>query len=33
MLLDAADGGNMMIVDAEQAARIIDALASMNFQA
>jgi len=33
MILDAAAGGTMITVDAEQATRIIDALASTNYQA
>jgi len=33
MILDAAIGGTMMTVDAEQATRIIDALASTDYQA
>jgi len=33
MILDAAAGGKMMTVDAKQATRIIDALASTNYQA
>jgi len=33
MILDAATGGTMMTVDAERATRIIDALASIDYQA
>ena len=33
MLLDAATGDTMMTLDVEQATRIIDALASTDFQA
>jgi len=33
MILDTAAGGTMMSVDAEQATRIIEALASTNHQA
>jgi len=33
IILDAAVGGTMMSVDAEQATRIIDALASTDYQA
>jgi len=33
MILDAAAGGTMMAVDVEQANRIIDALASTDYQA
>jgi len=33
MILDAAAGGTMMSVDAEQATGIIEALASTNHQA
>jgi len=33
MLLDAAAGGTMMIVDADQATRIIEALATTDYQA
>ena len=33
MILDAAAGGTMMTIDAEQATRIIDALASTDYQA
>jgi len=33
MLLDDAAGGTMMVVDVEQATRIIDALATTNYQA
>jgi len=32
MILDAAAGGTMMSVDAKQATRIIDALASTDYQ-
>jgi len=33
MILDAVAGGTMMSVDVEQATRIIDALASTDYQA
>jgi len=33
MILDSAVGGTMMNVDAEQATRIIDALASTDYKA
>jgi len=33
MILDAAVGGTMMVVDAEQATIIIEALASTDYQA
>jgi len=33
MILDAATGGTMMVVDVEQPTRIIDALASTDYQA
>jgi len=33
MILDAAVGGTMMIVDAKQATRIIDVLAAIDYQA
>ena len=33
MILDAAAGGTMMSVDAEQATRIIEALGSTDYQA
>jgi len=33
MILDAVAGGTMMSVDAEQATRIIEALASIDHQA
>jgi len=33
MLLDAAAGGTMMLVDADQATRIIESLATTNYQA
>jgi len=33
MILDAAAGGTMIVVDVEQATRIIDALASTDYQA
>jgi len=33
MLLDAAAGGTMMVVDADQATRIIEALATTDYQA
>ena len=33
MILDASAGGTMMTVEAKQATRIIDALASTNYQA
>jgi len=33
MILDAAAGGTMMVVDVEQANKIINALASTNYQA
>jgi len=32
MLLDAATGGTMMVVDVEQETRIIDALATTDYQ-
>jgi len=32
MLLDAATGGTMRVVDVEQATKIIDALASIDYQ-
>jgi len=32
MLLDVVVGGTMMIVDVEQAKKIIDALTSINYQ-
>jgi len=33
MLLDVVVGGTMMVVDVEQATRIIDALTSTDYQA
>jgi len=33
MIMDAAIGRTMMVVDVEQATKIIDALASTNYQA
>jgi len=33
MLLDVAAGGTMIVVDADQAIRIIDALATIDYQA
>jgi len=33
MILDAAVGGTMMVVDAEQETRIVDALTFTNYQA
>jgi len=33
MLLDVAAGGTMVVVDVEQATRIIDALATIDYQA
>jgi len=33
MILDAVAGGTMMTVDVEQATRIINVLASTNYQA
>jgi len=32
MILDAAVGGTMMVIDAAQATRIIDTLASRDYQ-
>jgi len=33
MLLDVVTGGTMMVVDVEQVTKIIDALASTDYQA